>query len=228
MSGHRVQDDRVGRFFSDFAQTWDTLYGGKRNAFWRRFDAVFRRDVYERYQLTFDRLGADLSGKSVLDIGCGSGVYCFEAARRGAAKVVGLDVAPTMIAHARETCASLGMTKVCDFVVGNFPPETPMPALAGAFDFAIAMGVMDYVADALAFLKRARAVVKGAAVLSFPGKHWLRGPVRQWRYQLLSRPTVYTYHEAEVRRLCAEAGFTKVDVLRLPHSGICYIVTARP
>src|SRR5262245_66248727 len=44
---------------------------------------------------------ADLRGKSVLDVGCKYGFFCFEAARRGAARVVGLDVDPDSVRKAR-------------------------------------------------------------------------------------------------------------------------------
>lgn len=39
-------------------------------------------------------LPADLSGKTVLDIGTANGGACFEAERRGAARVVGVDIYP--------------------------------------------------------------------------------------------------------------------------------------
>lgn len=226
MSLGSPQNDAVGQFFSDFAQTWDTLYGGKRNAFWRWFDSVFRRDVYERYQLTFDRLGQDLRGRRMLDIGCGSGVYCFEAARRGATQVVGVDAALNMIAHARDTAAAQGWSGVCEFHCEGFPSGSLVPA--EPFDWVIVMGVMDYVASPAEFLRGVRAVTAGAAVFSFPGSHWLRAPLRKWRYRLLGRPSVFKYREWEIRDLLAAAGFRRVDVNRLDHSGICYIVTAWP
>jgi len=218
----------VRRFFSEFATTWDSLYGGKRNAFWRAFDAMFRRDIYERYDLTFRQLGTDLRGQTILDIGCGSGVYCFEAALRRATRVVGVDVADTMIAHAKATSEALGLNGACEFICSPFPPAAPVAALQSRFDYGIAMGVMDYIANAVNFLSAARPLITKALLLSFPGRHWLRAPLRQYRYRLLSRPQVYTYDEPAIRDGCRRAGFHAVDILRLDHSGICYFVTARP
>ncbi len=44
---------------------------------------------------------ADLSGKSVLDIGCNAGFYAMEMKRRGAARVLGIDSDPDYLAQAR-------------------------------------------------------------------------------------------------------------------------------
>jgi tRNA (mo5U34)-methyltransferase len=38
-----------------------------------------------------DEISPDLSGRSVLDIGCNAGFYSIEMKRRGAARVVGID-----------------------------------------------------------------------------------------------------------------------------------------
>jgi SAM-dependent methyltransferase len=46
-------------------------------------------------------LPADLSGKRVLDAGCGTGAFAVEAARRGA-QVVAIDLSPTLVNLARE------------------------------------------------------------------------------------------------------------------------------
>jgi magnesium-protoporphyrin O-methyltransferase len=46
-------------------------------------------------------LPADLSGKRVLDAGCGTGAFAVEAARRGA-EVVAIDLSPTLVNLARQ------------------------------------------------------------------------------------------------------------------------------
>jgi tRNA (mo5U34)-methyltransferase len=44
---------------------------------------------------------ADLTGRSVLDIGCNGGFYCIEMKRRGAARVLGIDFDDDYLAQAR-------------------------------------------------------------------------------------------------------------------------------
>ena len=53
-------------------------------------------------------LPADLTGKTVLDIGCNAGFYAFEMKRRGAKRVVGIDSDPRYLAQARLAAEVLG------------------------------------------------------------------------------------------------------------------------
>jgi SAM-dependent methyltransferase len=50
----------------------------------------------------------DLSGRSVLDIGCRDGLHATEMKRRGATRVVGIDTSEGNLALARETAAARG------------------------------------------------------------------------------------------------------------------------
>jgi tRNA (mo5U34)-methyltransferase len=56
-----------------------------------------------------DALPADLTGKTVLDIGCNGGFYAIEMKRRGADRVLGLDSDREYLAQARFAAEALGM-----------------------------------------------------------------------------------------------------------------------
>ena len=75
------ESEKAGVFFDRFAETFDTLYEGKRSRWMQWLDKTFRSDIYIRFQRTFDLFG-DLANKTVADIGCGSGVYAVESLRR--------------------------------------------------------------------------------------------------------------------------------------------------
>jgi len=80
-----------------------------------------------------DWLPADLSGRRVLDAGCGTGALAVEAARRGA-HVVAVDLSPTLIGLARERLPrDLGAGSI-ELRVGDMLD----PAL-GRFDHVVAM-----------------------------------------------------------------------------------------
>jgi 2-polyprenyl-3-methyl-5-hydroxy-6-metoxy-1,4-benzoquinol methylase len=222
------QSDLTRGFFNDFATNWDSLYGGQRNLFWRWFDRKYRKDIFDRYELTFGALGRDLREKTILDVGCGNGVYAFEAVRRGSARVVGVDIAGEMVAICSRRSRELGLEDRTTFICSEFPPSSVIPDLEKEYDIAIAMGVMDYTSDAVGFLSALRKRVSEFAVVSFPGKQWLRWQLRRYRYRLLGRCPVFHYNEADVRACCEKAGFRNVEIKYLPHSGGCYFLKAFP
>ncbi|MFD2111622.1 magnesium protoporphyrin IX methyltransferase [Thiorhodococcus fuscus] len=80
-----------------------------------------------------DWLPADLSGKRLLDAGCGTGALAVEAARRGA-EVVAIDVAPTLIEIARERAPK-------DFGGGSihFEAGDMLDPAHGRFDHVVGM-----------------------------------------------------------------------------------------
>jgi magnesium-protoporphyrin O-methyltransferase len=78
-------------------------------------------------------LGEDLTGRRVLDAGCGTGALAVEAARRGA-DVVAVDVAANLVELARERAAAEPARGRVDFRTGDFTD----PAL-GRFDHVVAM-----------------------------------------------------------------------------------------
>ena len=211
-----------GSFFDGFADAFDTFYDGKRSPVMQWIDRRFRSDMFVRYALTFDRLG-DLKGRRGLDIGCGSGPYLVEALRRGAAQVVGIDPAPRMLDLTRERVQKVGALAKTTLLTGYFPETQP----SGLFDFAVVMGVMDYVADPLAFLRGLRGVLTGPAAISFPSRHWFRSPIRKIRYTLRRCP-LYFYDEASIRVLASGAGFAAVETIKIQGVGMDYHVCLRP
>jgi ribosomal protein L11 methylase PrmA len=50
-----------------------------------------------------------IRGSSVLDVGCGTGVLSFFAARGGAARVVGIDAAERVVTFANSICKANGL-----------------------------------------------------------------------------------------------------------------------
>jgi tRNA (mo5U34)-methyltransferase len=80
---------------------------------------------------------ADLSGKSVLDIGCNAGFYSLEMKRRGAARVLGIDFDEAYLAQARFAAevegAEIEFRRLSVYDVA---------ALGEKFDIVIFMGVL--------------------------------------------------------------------------------------
>jgi 2-polyprenyl-3-methyl-5-hydroxy-6-metoxy-1,4-benzoquinol methylase len=131
-----------------------------------------------------------------------------------------------MIALAREEASRRGLAEQCRFVCSSFPTVRRIPELEEPFDFAIVMGVLDYVAEPVVFLSALREHIRGSAVISVPFKDSWRWPLRRIRYRLLGRCEVFHHSEAETRDYLARAGFARFDVRHLDYTGGCYFVTA--
>jgi len=78
-------------------------------------------------------LAQDLTGRRILDAGCGTGALSLEAARRGA-EVVAIDVSPTLVGLARERLADHPEAARIDFRVGCM-----LDTSLGRFDHVVAM-----------------------------------------------------------------------------------------
>lgn len=96
-------------------------------------------------------LGADLSERTLLDAGCGTGALAVEAARRGA-QVCAIDVAGNLVSVAAERAGEVAPGSV-RFAVGDM-----LDAGLGSFDHAVAM-------DSLIHYRRAD-IVRALATLA--------------------------------------------------------------
>lgn len=68
-------------------------------------------------------------GDTVIDVGCGSGVLSFVAARLGAARVIGCDLSEEAIVAARKNAKALGLEDRTEFRVGSlFDPVRDVSA----------------------------------------------------------------------------------------------------
>lgn len=80
---------------------------------------------------------ADLSGKTVLDIGCNAGFYAIEMKRRGAERVVGIDSDDAYLAQARFAAAVCGapieLHKLSVYDVGSLGEKFDVVLFLGVF-----------------------------------------------------------------------------------------------
>jgi tRNA (mo5U34)-methyltransferase len=125
----------------------------------------FPRTKFERFA---HAIPADLSGKSVLDIGCNAGFYAQEMKRRGASRVLGIDHDEHYLAQARLAAEVEGLDiefrRLEVYDVG---------ALGERFDLVIFMGVLYHLRHPLLALDLIREHVAGDLMVF---QSLLRGP----------------------------------------------------
>ena len=87
------------------------------------------------------------------------------------------------------------MNSKCKFEMLNFITDP----VTDVFDYAILMGLMDYIKDPRAVIKKALSVTKSKAFFSFPAKGGVLAWQRKLRYMI--RCNLFFYDEARIRGL---------------------------
>jgi len=115
----------------------------------------------------------DLSGATVLDIGCNGGFYSLEMKRRGAKHVVGIDVDDRYLNQARFAAETLGLE--IEFAKKSVYQVDSLP---GQFDYVLFMGVLYHLRYPLYALDKVVQKVAGKLVF----QTMIRGSeeVREW------------------------------------------------
>jgi 2-polyprenyl-3-methyl-5-hydroxy-6-metoxy-1,4-benzoquinol methylase len=110
--------------------------------------------------LRYFDLPQDLTGKTVLDIGCNTGFFSFECEKRGAARVVALDV--------REIPAFFAARKILDskveFIQKNIYDIAP--GSMGSFDFVLCGSLLLHLTDMFQALRIIGGLTREVAVIS--------------------------------------------------------------
>jgi tRNA (mo5U34)-methyltransferase len=105
-------------------------------------------------------LPEDLSGRTVLDLGCNAGFFSLEMKRRGAARVVAADFDPRYLAQARLAAEVAGLEiELRELSVYD------VAALRERFDVVLFMGVLYHLRHPLLALDLIRAHVAGDLVV---------------------------------------------------------------
>ncbi len=128
-----------------------------------RIRATVRAGRDRMRQTLLDLLPLELSGRRVLDAGCGTGALAIEAARRGA-HVVAIDVAPKLVQLALERKPADLYPGRVEFRVGDM-----LDAGLGRFDYVVAMdSLIHYLpADVTRVLGQLAARTESAVLFTF-------------------------------------------------------------
>ncbi len=140
-----------------------------------------------------------VEGQSVLDLGCGSGVYSLRFAERGAA-VAGLDLSQVMISLAREKARERGL-KV-DFQVADISKLLAFED--GAFDLVFTATVLHYLEDLESFFSEAARVMKPCGRMIASVLHPMSTalfPVAEGEASIASEPGQPVYFGSPLRKI---------------------------
>jgi SAM-dependent methyltransferase len=213
------ETNKVLAYWDRTAASFDTIYTGKKPGWARFLDKSLRRDMYQRFDWVMKNSG-NLNGKTVCDLGCGTGRYVIAYAKLGAQRVLGIDGAPSMVQQASSIIQQARLqdkAEVLEYPILSCPENE-------VFDITIAVGVFDYTQDALPLLEKIRRITGWRFLSTFPRYWTYRMPIRKARLGLLGCP-VYFYTAKQIRTLHEKAGFVCERIERL---GAIFCVLATP
>jgi ubiquinone/menaquinone biosynthesis C-methylase UbiE len=214
-----IRQDLEGqrKYWNNTLEDFDSIYSGKRSAFGRWVDRTFRWDMYKRFEYTFEH-SEPIEGKTILDVGSGTGRFTIEYARRKAARAVGIDISEEMVKVSKERAQHEGFENICEFYQSDLLDYNP----DSQFDICIGIGLFDYIKDAYPVIEKMAQVTSDRAIMSFPRKGTFRAAIRKLRLGLRGCP-VYFYSEGQIRDYLKRAGFGNVEMEVV---GQLYCVTA--
>jgi SAM-dependent methyltransferase len=172
-------------------------------------------------KLPYYGLPEDLTGQRVLDIGCAEGFFAFEAERRGAREVIGIDSFPdsvrrfNIVKAARQSNATAFLMNVYDLE----------PRRLGTFDLVLFYGVFYHLKHPQYALERIRSICSGDLLFqthtadepSIQGTPWARfyphGFMSGARNELWDPTVFWLFNSACCLAMLDHVGFTGVTVL---------------
>lgn len=180
--------------WNEVAQELETNYREEKDALRRALDKVFRNAVTEKQYLTLQEC-KNVSGKRILDIGCGAGSMVTQLAKRGA-NVVGIDSSGSMIRKAHMIAEKEDLRDKCTFVQDDFAKHL----FNEKFDISIALGFFDHARDPELYMKKMRSVTREKCVISFSARFAFQVPLRMIWVHSRGSP-IYFYTKKELKRL---------------------------
>ena len=188
-------EDKVKTFFSGYAVDFDSIYGDgkKRGILSKFFDDKFRSAMFGRYKKTI-KFAEQNNISSVLDVGCGSGVYMQTLNSKGI-KVSGVDLSDQMINLTKKRLEKNSLFYK-ELVIGSYLNIN----LKEKYDISILMGFFDYIQNPHEVLIKAINDSNKYVLASFPKKGGLLYLQRRFRYWLSNCP-LYFYSKNDLEKL---------------------------
>ncbi len=172
---------------------------------------------------------ASLAGKTILDVGCALGYFCFEAEARGAAKVIGTELKEKRFRDA------LLLKDIKGSKVEFFQRDIFTDPLDQQFDYVLFLNVIHHLRDPLQAISRLSSMALNRLIIEFPTFEdqkfkrtaHVRFPFFYHRLPLIGvssrtkadQTFVFTPRAMRSMLLDDELLFKRVEILRSPMQG---------
>ena len=163
----------VKDYFEDIASDFDSYYESPKGSFDKIINAWLRRPgLIKRLKISLEASNPHPE-KKILDVGCGSGKFVVECAKRGA-EVWGMDISREMIEIAKDFCEKNGVE--AELRIDDATKELP-----SGFDVCVALGVFEYFKNPKSILRNMFASTEkgGKIIFSVPSLLTFQTPLRE-------------------------------------------------
>ena len=198
----------VTKFFDGYVDDFYSIYENQSNLS-KLFNHIFRRSMYRRFfEARKIFLGNEV--KTLLDVGCGTGIHDVELCVNDNINVLGIDIAENMITKAKKLKEERCNDDSCEFAIADFSTMD----FNKKYDGILSLGVLEYIEDIVPFLKKMTEVSNKVVVASLPVKWNILMPQRKVRYWMRNCP-LYFYSESSIKKIIHQAGITNYSILNL-------------
>ncbi len=194
------------KYWDSEVNEFDSIYSHGKNKFSNWLDKVFRWDMYARFEFTMQN-SEPIKDRTFLDVGCGTGRYSIEFAKRGASGVTGLDISSQMIEVCNSRIKKEHLENNCKF----YQSDLINFKINSKFDVCIGIGLFDYISDALPVITQMCNVVTDCSIMTFPRRRTWRSLIRKVRLSLKGCP-VFFYSKSKIEKLLSDAGFKSYEI----------------
>jgi len=212
-----MNETKTSEFFDSYAEDFNEIYGNENTFINNLINRIFRKSMMIRFKKTIKGC-KPIKGKTVIDIGCGPGLYSIILAKRGAGKVLGVDFAENMIKIAKNKAKKEGVTSNTSFVEADFFDYE----IKRRYDYAVVMGLMDYIEKQEEFVDKVLSNINKKAFFSFPVKKGFLAWQRKLRYK--KRCDLYLYTEKDIKELFNNFDFESIEIEKISRD---YFVTVK-
>jgi SAM-dependent methyltransferase len=199
-----AEETRVAqRYFGSFAEDYHRAFEGTgANPLHHLINRLFRRKTFVLRTALVERELREygVQGRTVLDLGCGSGEVSLLAARLEA-DVTGIDIVPAMVDIAAGEARAAGVAERARFRIGNIL-EDELPTA----DVTMMVGVIEYYSDLPTLMRKVCAATGDLLIVVDTRGPWWR---RAMRYTLARLKNFYIFyrHPDAVSAIAAAEGF---------------------
>ncbi|OQX34682.1 MAG: methyltransferase type 11 [Candidatus Sedimenticola endophacoides] len=142
-----MQQEAHHELFDDWPDQYDRWFRTPIGTLVKRYEGELLLDLVQPSQ-----------GETILDVGCGSGIFTLDLLSHGPS-IVGLDISQPMLSRAREKTAGLAFEPVAGDMLS-------LPFADNVFDKTVSMTALEFVADAhTAINELFRVTQKGGTIV---------------------------------------------------------------